>query len=63
MKIANFKCQFTPSHLPDEVFESGIYRIGENVSQEQFSYDQKRLEAGYQGTQYMQGGQSMQAPP
>ena len=35
-KIANFKRDFIPNHLPEEVFENGLYRTGDDVSQDQF---------------------------
>lgn len=41
-KITAFKRQFMPSALPDEVFESGLYRIGDDVTPEQFNYEQRQ---------------------
>ena len=41
-KIANFKRVFIPYNLPEEVFENGLYRLGEDVSNDQFQYEQRK---------------------
>lgn len=35
-KIADFKFDFFPSSLPQEVIDSGIFKLGENVTKDYF---------------------------
>lgn len=59
MKIANFKREFMPNQLPEEVFEQALYRTGEEVTPDQIRYDYQKQQMQAKA---MGGGHYMPPP-